>query len=483
MVGRGLYRPGERLPSIRELSRKLHVGINTVAQAYQLLEDAGTVEARPQSGHFVPCHAYRCPEKPVRSPGNDLKPNLVTIGDGHLQIVRDIADERLVPLGRGAPSVDILPADKLNRMLAAQARRAAAACVSYAPSNGLARLRAQIARRSLDYGCSLEAENIVVTSGCVEAVHLALLATCHPGDTIVVESPVYYTFLSSIQWLGLKVLEVPATAQDGLSLDVLSYVLQQRKVQACLVISNYNNPLGGVMPDAKKRELVRLLAKHEIPLIEDDVYGDLGFAGVRPSVFKAYDEDELVLLCSSFSKTLAPGYRVGWIAPGRFRQRVDGLKRLFNLATATPTQLAISEFLCEGGYDRHLRATRRVLAQRAGEMCDSVLRHFPPGTRITSPAGGYFLWVEMPEDVDAYQLHRAAIGEGISIAPGMLFTLGPKLGHCLRLNCSFPFERCEKAIATLGHLAGGLAGGSRERMGDARSVAGSTAARAQLRRS
>jgi DNA-binding transcriptional MocR family regulator len=455
MIEQGLYRPGERLPSIRELSRRLRVGINTVTQAYIDLENARLVEARPQSGYYVSCHAQAI-EKP-REPsatGSSPTARTVTLGDTHLQIMRDLNDERLVPLGRGAPSTDILPAGKLNRMLAAQGRRFPSAYVSYAAPNGIARLRTQIARRSLDYGCALAADQVVVTSGCVEAVTLALQAICRAGDTVVVESPVYYTFLKSIQWMGLKVLEIPATAREGMSLEVLHYVLRQNDVRACVVISNYNNPLGSLMPDDKKRELVRLLARFGVPLIEDDVYGDLGFGNTRPCVFKAFDDQDLVLLCSSFSKTLAPGYRVGWIAPGRFLQKVDGLKSLFNIAAATPTQFAVAEFLADGGYDRHLRAARRTLAQRMEQMRQTVFRHFPSGTQATDPAGGCFLWVEMPEEIDALRLHQEALGEGIGVAPGTLFTLGDRFRNCIRLNGSFWSERIERAVATLGRLAG-----------------------------
>lgn len=211
------------------------------------------------------------------------------------------------------------------------------------------RLRVQIARRGLDAGCALSPEDLVVTAGCVEAVTLALQATCRPGDTVAIESPCYYTFLNSIQWLGLKVLEIPSTLREGLNLDVLDYAIRHNPVRACIVIANFNNPLGSVMPDEKKRELVLLLAKHEIPLIEDDVYGDLGFMPARPTVAKAHDDRGLVITCSSFSKTLAPGYRVGWIVPGRFQEQVERLKTLFNIATASPTQLAIAEFLASGG--------------------------------------------------------------------------------------------------------------------------------------
>ncbi len=458
LIDQGTFRPGDRIPSIRELSRQMRVSVNTVMEAYAQLENVRLVEARPQSGYYVSC---RLPEPrgvlEQRKAKQELVVNLVQIGHAPLEVMRNLANPTLVPLGRGGPNVELLPVDKLNRMLASESRRFRAESVSYAEPRGLKRLRTQIAKRSLDWGCHLSPDDIVITSGCVEAVTLALQATCRPGDTVAIGSPVYYTFLHSIQWLGLKVLEIPSTPHEGMSLEVLSYAIRRNPVHACIVISNFNNPLGSLMPDEKKRDLVDLLGKHDIPLIEDDVYGDLGFGPARPSATKAYDTKGLVLHCSSFSKTLAPGYRIGWIAPGRFLDSVVRLKSLFNIATASPTQLAITEFLISGGYDRHLRTSRRVYAQQLAQVRAAVDRYFPPGTRITRPEGGFVVWAELPESVDTMLLYEAALQERISIAPGALFTTGGKFGNCVRLNTAFWSPRVDKALHTVGEIACAMA--------------------------
>jgi DNA-binding transcriptional MocR family regulator len=426
-----------------------------VMQAYAHLENVGMVEAHPQSGYYV---RSRLLEPEARSANRkateDLAPNPVTLGDIPFQVMRNISNISFVPLGGGIPNPDLLPIDKLNRMLATESRRFRIQSVSYSTASGTKRLRTQIAKRSLDSGCALSPEDIVITSGCVEAVMLALQATCRPGDTVAIGSPVYYTFLNSIQWIGLKVLEIPSTPREGMNLEVLSYAIRHNPVHACIIISNFNNPLGSLMPDEKKQELVALLAKHNIPLIEDDVYGDLAFGPVRPTAVKAYDKKGLVLLCSSFSKTLAPGYRVGWIVPGRFHEKVGRLKALLNIATASPTQLAIAEFLTNGGYDHHLRTIRRIYARQVAQVRDAVGRHFPRGTRVTRPEGGFVLWVEMPEEVDAFRLYEEALRKGISIAPGTIFTTtGDKFSNCIRLNAAFWSERIEQALETLGEMA------------------------------
>ena len=459
MIEKGTYRPGERIPSIRDLSRQMRVSINTVMEAYARLENMGMVEARPQSGYYVRSRLLEPEARLMKWKATEnLAPNPVTLGNIPLQVMRNISNISLVPLGGGIPNPDLLPIDKLNRMLATESRRFRIQSVSYAAVSGSKRLKTQIAKRSLNSGCSLSPEDIVITSGCVEAVTLALQATCRPGDTVAIGSPVYYTFLQSIQWMGLKVLEIPSTPREGMNLEVLSYAIGHTPVHACIIISNFNNPLGSLMPDEKKRELVTLLARHDIPLIEDDVYGDLAFGPARPTAAKAYDEHGLVLLCSSFSKTLAPGYRVGWIVPGRFQQKVEQLKTLFNITTASPTQLAIAEFLANGGYDHHLRTIRRVYARQVAQVRDAVGRHFPQGTRVTRPEGGFVLWVEMPEEINSLRLYEEALQKGISIAPGAVFTTtGDKFSNCIRLNAAFWSERIEQALETLGGMAEALA--------------------------
>lgn len=454
LIEKGTYRPGERIPSIRDLSRQMRVSINTVMESYSQLENRGIIEARPQSGYYVKCRLLEPEAGPIKSPSKEeVTPNRVTFGDVSLQVMRNVSDTSLVPLGGGVPNPDLLPIDRLNRMLAAESRRFRIQSVSYASAQGTKRLRAQIARRSLEAGCSLAPEDIMITSGCKEAMMLALQAVCSPGDTVAVGSPVYYSFLNAIEWMGLKVLEIPSTPKDGMSIDVLDYAIRNNRVHVCMNIANFNNPLGSLMPDENKRELVKLLAKHDIPLIEDDVFGDLCFGQTRPSAVKSFDEKGLVLHCSSFSKTLAPGYRVGWIVPGKFYQKVEKLKALFNIATASPTQLAVAEFLTNGGYDHHLRKIRRVYARQVAQIRDAVGRYFPQGTRITNPEGGFLLWVEMPKNIDALKLYEEALRKGISIAPGAIFTTGDKYRNFIRLNAAFWSERIEQALETLGELA------------------------------
>jgi len=451
---RGTYRPGDRLPSIRELANQRRISINTALQAYAQLENLCLVEVRPQSGYYA---ASQLPE-PVQgldesAARQDLQPRIVSLGHAPLEVMRSLRNPALLPLGRAMPNLGLLPAEKLARMLAGEARRYRNESVAYAGSAGLEQLRTQIAQRAVAAGCRLGPDDVIVTSGCVEAVTLALQATCKPGDTVAVASPVYSTFLNSIQWMGLKVLEIPSSARRGISLPVLEYALRHQRISACLMIANFSNPQGSVMTDDDRRQLVDMLARREIPLIEDDVYGELGSGPTRPHSLKALDQKGLVLQCSSFSKTLAPGYRVGWIAPGRYRERIEHMKALFNVATASPTQLAIAEFLGSGGYDRHLRMIRRTYARQVAEMRAAIDRWFPDGTRVSRPEGGFVLWIEMPERADGFTAYELALRQGIGVAPGCLFTAGDGFRNCLRLSAAVWSPQIVGAVRTLGLIA------------------------------
>ncbi|GFE61700.1 PLP-dependent aminotransferase family protein [Geobacter sp. AOG2] len=456
LIGEGTFRAGDRVPSIRQLSRRFDVSINTAMQAYALLEDQRLIEARPQSGYYV---RARAPEiiSPRLSPSTQIKPATVTISELCHQVIRNMMNRDILPLGSAIPNPRHLPVDKLNRILASETRRFSDPSVSYLMPPGWERLRVQIARRSLETGISATPDEVLVTAGCVEAVLLALRATCRSGDTIAVESPFYFNFLQMIAELGLKALEIPATPREGISIEALRYAIEHNRVSACLVIPNFGNPLGSLMPSERKRELVELLARHEIPLIEDDIYGDLVFGNDRPVAAKSFDRKGLVIYCSSFSKTLSPGYRVGWTIAGRYQERMERLKMMMNLSCSSPTQLAVAEFLATGGYDHHLRTVRRIYARNMSLMRDAVVRFFPEGTRMTHPAGSFILWVEMPEQVNSITLYHRALEQGIGIAPGSLFTLTEnKYRNFIRLSTAIWDDGIEQGVKKLGELARNL---------------------------
>jgi len=315
-------------------------------------------------------------------------------------------------------------------------------------------LRRQIALRYLADGLQVHTDQIVVTNGALEALNLCLSAVARPGDSVVVESPTFYAALQALERMGLQAVEVPTHPREGIDLAALENALNRHRPKACWLMTTFQNPLGSLMPEPKKKALVELLARHGVPLIEDDVYAELYFGDRRPLPAKAFDTQGLVLHCSSFSKCLAPGYRIGWAAPGRYTKAVARQKLTTTLGASAPAQLALATYLKRGGFDKHLRRLRQVLATQQATFAEAVGHYFPPGTRATRPAGGYFLWIELPAGTDALKVHRHALAMGISVAPGPIFSASRAFTNCLRLNYGHAWDgRAEQALATVGKIA------------------------------
>lgn len=452
LIERGVLGPGDRVPSVRRLSKQQGVSVATVIQAYLQLEGSGMIEVRPQSGHYVRRRTAVLPEP--RAPRTSTTASRVSVAGLVAKVYGAARDPHIVPFGAAYPSPELLPTDRLNATLARVARASGAVGVSYDPPPGCPALRRQIARRSVEQGCPLTADELVTTAGAMEALNLCLRAVALPGDTVAIESPAYFGVLQMIENLRMRALEIPCLPGLGMDLDALEEALASQRIKACLVIPTISNPLGSVMSDAAKQRLVEMLARREIPLIEDDLYGDLYFGPVRPRPAKAFDREGLVMLCSSFTKTLAPGYRVGWAAPGRFREQVEQLKFAQSVATATLPQMAIAEFVENGGYEHHLRAIRRKLAAQVAQVSAAIAEHFPAGTRVSRPAGGFLLWVELPPGTSALELHARALARQISVAPGPIFSAKPRFANCIRMSCGFPWsDLLAHAVRTLGRLA------------------------------
>jgi DNA-binding transcriptional MocR family regulator len=347
---------------------------------------------------------------------------------------------------------------KLEHIVRVIARRQPQCVADYGLPPGREELRRQIALRARDWGVNLAAEDIIITHGCIEALNLCLRAVAKPGDIIALESPTHFAMLQIIESLGMKALEIPTHPRYGVSPEALEFALEREKIKACLLMPNVGNPLGSTMPDASKKRLAQILARRDIPLIENGICNALHFDPATPFAAKAFDKKDMVMLCSSFTKTIAPGFRVGWVAPGRYYAEVLMLKFVSSGGVSALLQLALAEFLESGGYDRLLRDLRRVYAEQVERVTQAVCRHFPAGTRLTRPSGGFVLWAEMPPGIDSLELARRAMKQRIGVAPGVLFSASGQYSNCLRINCSLPWsERVEGALARVGGLAHELA--------------------------
>jgi DNA-binding transcriptional MocR family regulator len=325
--------------------------------------------------------------------------------------------------------------------------------IGYEHTQGNADLRKQIAKLAFNWGGKVRPEEVIVTNGCLEAITTCLKAVTNYGDTVAVECPSYFGIYQAIESLGLKVVEISSDPATGLDLSCLQKAIKKFTIKAVVCVPNFNNPLGSCMPDEAKKELVTLITKHNIPLIEDDIYGELYFGRSRPKTCKYYDGEGLVMHCSSLSKSLAPGYRVGWILPGKFFDSVRQIKRIQNISSPTLTQAAMAHFLQAGRYDFHLKGLRKALHTQCLRYIQSIITHFPADTKISRPTGGFVLWLELNKSVDVFKLRSDAVQKGIAIVPGKIFSASCNFSHCVRISFGKPWtEDIDYGLKVLGDL-------------------------------
>ncbi|HFP9341333.1 TPA: PLP-dependent aminotransferase family protein [Raoultella ornithinolytica] len=453
----GALRTGDRIISARKLAEREQVSLPTALEALRYLEAEGLIIARPRSGYFVH-QIISAGERP----GTASLPVPVPVTMS--AIARSLfgsAEARLVPLGAALPDPAWLPVDTLQRALQTAGRRLDARGQSYSLPPGRADLRRKIAARAAQWGALFGADDLIITAGATQALRLALRAVCQPGDAVAIEQPAYFGTLLLLEDLALKALQIPTDPVEGLLLAPLEEALQRHRPAAVLASPTVQNPLGASMPVARKRDLVALLAGMGIPLIEDDVYGDLAGDAQRPPACKAFDRCGNVIYCSSLSKTLAPGWRIGWIAAGRYHSTVLQARMAGEWAGAPLIEAAASEILASGDYDRHLRQLKLRIAQGMQAIIAQVETSFPPGTRVAAPEAGFLIWVKLPSKIDALEVHRRALALGIGVSPGPLFSPGAaELQNFLRLNgANEPTRHLLKAVEQLGRLCHDLASG------------------------
>jgi len=368
-------------------------------------------------------------------------------------ILESIKDPNTVPFGSAFPSPELFPLQRLSRSLASASRAMDPRMVVTDLSPGNPQLRRQIALRYMVGGLMLPMEELLITNGALEALNLCLQAVTEPGDLVAIEAPAFYACLQVLERLKLKAVEIPVHPREGMDLAALAQNLDKHPIKAVWCMTNFQNPMGASMPEAKKQALVELLRRHQVPLIEDDVYAELYYSQQAPKPAKAFDTQGLVMHCGSFAKSLAPGYRIGWVAAGRFAKKIERLKLMTSLCASMPAQAAIADYLQHGGYDRHLRKLRYALEGQQANMLAAIAKYFPAQTRVSQPSGGYFLWLELPDQMDALKLFHMALAQGISLAPGPIFSPTRRFGNCIRLNYGSPWhDDAERAMETLGRI-------------------------------
>src|SRR5437016_2000993 len=451
-ISRGMLRVGERVPSVRSLSEQQDVSISTVLQAYFWLENHGFIEARPQSGFYVKVpFADLAPEPSFV--GTENSPTQVGIAKILHEIMSASGDPKNFPLGAGGAGPELYPTHRLNQIISQVLRKYPHHSSGYDFPPGAEPLRRQIARHALKFGCAFSPADIVITSGGMEALNLALRAVAGPGDLVAIESPTFFGVLQAAESLGLRAIEIPTHPRTGMQLEQLERAIRKHRVKACVVMSNCHNPLGYVLTDEYKKDLVALLTKYDVPLIEDDVYGDLVFGNKRPAPAKVFDRKGLVLLCASFSKVMAPGYRIGWVHGGRYRNEIERLKFITTVASSSLQQLVIAAFLESGGYDRYVRRLRISFANHIQTVSRAITKYFTEKTRVSRPQGGYLLWVELPKGISAMKLYEQALAQHVFVLPGPMFSPSQAFRNYIRVNCSSPWsDQFDRALLKVGRI-------------------------------
>jgi len=426
--------------------------MGTAFQAYYYLEGRGLIESRPKSGYYVRFNHHRFPDLPLQVTPDAITHD-VSVKEMIASIYTDIAATGVTNFALAVPDASLLPAAKLKKSVIYALRNTKDQCLDYEHTQGNVELRKQIAKLAFNWGGNIKADDIIVTSGCLEAISLCLKAVTSQGDTVAVESPTYFGIYQAIESLGLKVVEISTDPLTGIDLDHLQKAIKKFSIKACVFIPNYNNPMGSCMPDENKKKLVEIITKHNIPLVEDDIYGELYFGKTRPKNCKYYDTKGLVMHCSSLSKSLTPGYRIGWVIPGIFFEPVKQLKRIQNISSPTLTQAAIAHYLKHGRYEFHLKNLRKALHTQSLRYVQAIIKYFPADTKVSRPHGGFILWLELNKKVNAFHLRTEAMEHHISIVPGRIFSAGNNYANCIRISFGKPWnDDTDYGLMMLGKL-------------------------------
>jgi DNA-binding transcriptional MocR family regulator len=451
-IQRFTLKTGDKLPSLRAFSKEQGVSLSTSYKAYADLEMNGLIEARPKSGYFV---RYT----PVRKLGSakmntrlyakrGANPNELIV-----MVQQNFARADMIKLSLATPDISLLPQAKLNKSMVEAMKTSSSSCMLYEDIQGFLDLRKHIARQAINWGGNISQEDIVTTQGCMEALVYCLKAITKPGDLIAIESPTYFGIFNVIESLGLRMIEIPANPATGVNLDYLKKTLAENKISACLFAPTFSNPMGYCMSNDHKKDLVKLLLRFGVPLIEDDIYGEMYFGKARPKTCKSFDQDGMVLLCSSVSKSLAPGYRVGWCMPGKFKEEIIKLKLIGTVSSATPTQHAIAHFFETGRYDLHMRNLRKKLYAQCLRYTQAIAEYFPEETKVSRPEGGYVLWIELSKNINAFDVFYEASEARISIAPGQLFSIDRRFSNYIRISFGTPYSKVmDDCISLLGKI-------------------------------
>ncbi len=453
-IRRKVLMPGDAVPSARTLAAREAVSVPTAVAALRHLEREGLVIARPRSGFYVTEFNAVAPSSHVIK----SHPQHIEIAAMAKELF-EIRDRSSIRFGAATPDASWLPAKSLARACLDANRLLGDTALSYSYPPGHRSLRATLAKRASRWGGKFAADDIIVTAGATQALVLALRVVAKRGDIVGIESPTYFGTLLVLESLGLKALEIATDHTLGLSTDAVEHALKRKKLAAIICSPSVQNPTGASMPLAARKRLFALAASAGVPLIEDDTYGEL-CGRQRLSPCKAFDRIESegnVIYCASFSKTLAPGWRVGYVVPGKYFDAIFAMRQKESHAGNLALETALNQHLVSGDHDRHLARLRDRMETSLQSIATRIGASFPHGTRLSIPKQGFLLWVELPPQINSRTLAQRAQLEGISVSPGELFSPQSTYKHHLRFNCAIEIDTpVLRAIERVGHIAGSM---------------------------
>lgn len=441
----GSIRFGEKMPSVRKLSHEFNVSISTALEVYRYLESIGYISAKERSGYFA---AYTSPDSTSYS--NKLYKAVagkIRTKDLILEVFLSSNEPDHVSFGVGAPHPGIMPYKRVNRKLNQLIKANSDIVAKYTLPPGYKKARQAIAKWVKPFCGVVDAEDVLLTEGCLEAIHLALNIYTKPGDYVAVESPAYFGILQTIGNSHLKAIEIPTCPTGGMEPEALLKATKEYDIKAIILTCHAQNPLGFIMSEKDKLKILEICSKKNIQIIEDDIYGDMVFSSKRELALKAFDKDGIVTYCASFSKTVAPGLRLGWCIPpqNKMPDFVEH-KITLNVASNSIGQHILPEILDPQDMKKIISEQKAYYKKQVEIYTNYLQSSIQAEFEITKPQGSYFLWCKV-KGLDSVNLFHQCLEKKVSISPGPIFSASGAFKDCFRLNCSLPFDtKTEKAL-------------------------------------
>lgn len=442
-IASGQLPEGHRLPTERELAKTLGLNRSTVLAAYAELKADGLVDAHVGRGTVVLPQRFGARASGAVQPFSFRQITRRTAGAEPEPIIRDLLElgsvPDVIPLSVGLPAPELLPVTAVRELQDRLLSERGAQALLHSPTEGIGPLRESLARLMADRGIACEADEVLVTTGSQQGLDLLARVLLDPGDPVVVEQPTFFGALEIFRNAQARLLPVPVDA-EGMQVDALEELLGRHRPKFIYTLPTFQNPSGTSLSLARRKRLLELAYRYQVPVVEDDLYSELRYEGDALPSLRSLDTAGYVIHLSSVSKVLFPGLRIGWVvAPRPFLRTLALAKQAIDLHSGTLGQFLVDGFLREGHWAPHVEKVRKAYAAKRKAMLDALLEVRPRGLKWARPAGGFYVWCSFPARVSSSRLLSRAARERVSYLPGEACLIGEPGGERhLRLNFSYP---------------------------------------------